>query len=362
MLATAVVAGATLLPVLAIEVVLRWLPVSTATSAMALDDANPVMRYAPNQRYVYSKGWNFQIVNYGRINNYGFVNDEDYREHPDGDGPLVIIGDSYVEAMMVPYAHTVHGRLARVLAPQRQVYSLGTSGSQLADYLQYARYAEGTFHPCALVFVIVGNDFDESLVRYQRGVGYHFDEGGADGFRIVRTDYHPSRWKRILRQSALVRYLWSTVGVAALAQRGFRQDGGANFVGNTDASASAERLARSRAAVDFFLSRVTEDSGLPPSRILFVVDAARPDVYSAEPEPRGGASYFHLMRQYFSARAAGLGFEVIDMQPRFEARHRREGVKFEFAIDGHWNDLGHEEAANAIAASATLSHAVMRRS
>jgi hypothetical protein len=36
------------------------------------------------------------------------------------------------------------------------------------------------------------------------------------------------------------------------------------------------------------------------------------------------------------------------MQSRFLARHRRDGTKFEFAIDWHWNGFGHEETAEAI--------------
>jgi hypothetical protein len=39
------------------------------------------------------------------------------------------------------------------------------------------------------------------------------------------------------------------------------------------------------------------------------------------------------------------------MQPRFISRHRQDGSRFEFAIDAHWNSLGHQEAAEAIASS-----------
>ena len=61
-----------------------------------------------------------------------------------------------------------------------------------------------------------------------------------------------------------------------------------------------------------------------------------------------------MMRRYFLTEAARLGYEAIDMQPLFWARHRRDGTKFEFANDGHWNGFGHEEAAEAIASSRTF--------
>ncbi|ALA60770.1 hypothetical protein [Nitrospira moscoviensis] len=352
LLSVLVMAGAGAVTLLLAEAALWLFPVSTSTGAMALDDRNPVMRYTPNQVYVFSKGWNFEMVNRGRINNYGFVNEQDYTKHGEADGPIVVIGDSYVEALMVPYEETVQGRLSRLLGPRRLVYSIGTSGSQLADYLAYAQFAGSEFHPCAMVFVIVGNDFDESLVQYSRGVGYHFERvAGESRFRMVRTDYHPSGWKQLMRHSALVRYLWKTVGVGGLS---LASASSAEYVGNTDASASHERVAASQAAVDYFLRELPHRAHLPASRIVFVVDAPRPDLYSASGAREEGRSYFHLMRRYFLAAAAGLGYETIDMHPRFKARHQSDGTRFEFPIDGHWNGRGHEEAAKAVAASRTF--------
>jgi hypothetical protein len=66
------------------------------------------------------------------------------------------------------------------------------------------------------------------------------------------------------------------------------------------------------------------------------------------------------MRQYFLEQAKRNGYEAIDMQPRFISRHRRDGSRFEFALDAHWNGLGHEEAAVAIASSTVLD-ALMSR-
>lgn len=320
---------------------------------MALDDGNPILRYTPNQEYVFSKGWNFEIVNRGRINNYGFVNEQDYAKHADDDGPVVVIGDSYVEAMMVPYEDTVQGRLSRIVTSDRRVYSLGASGSQLADYLQYAKFASDEFHPCVMIFVIVGNDFDESLTQYKRGVGYHFERAAdTSAWRIVRTDYHPTLWKRLIRHSALVRYLWKTVGVGDLTNLASAKSG--EYVGNTRASASVERLAHSQSAVDFFLDQLPSHAHLSASRLLFVIDAARPELYSTSEAQERGTSYFERMRRYFLMQATRLGYEVIDMQPPFQSRHKLDGSRFEWTIDGHWNALGHEEAAKAIVASHTF--------
>ena len=42
---------------------------------------------------------------------------------------------------------------------------------------------------------------------------------------------------------------------------------------------------------------------------------------------------------------------MIDLQSRFIARHDKDGARFEFPTDGHWNGLGHQVAADAVSAS-----------
>ena len=356
-----VIVGATIFPLLLIEVTLHLFPVSSVTSAMETNDQNPIPRYQPNQSYVFSKGSQFEIVNAGRINNYGFVNDQDYVKHA-ADGPLVVIGDSYVEALMVPYEQTVQGRLSRLLTSNRLVYSLGISGAQLADYLSFAQFARNEFHPCAMVFIVIGNDFDESLAKYNTGPGHHFEQvGGTSDFRVVRTDYRPSLWKRMIRHSALVRYLWKTVGIGDISGVVLQKLGTSDrYVGNTAATVSQEHLTDSQMAVDYFLRELSRQAGIPKSRILFVVDGVRPELYSRSDDGSAGSSDFQIMRRYFLAEAARVGYEAIDMQPRFVIRHQRDGARFEFRIDGHWNGVGHEEAAEAITSSRTFQEIVPR--
>ena len=342
-----------LLPLLIMDITLRFLPVSSATATMVVDDNNPIVRFTPNQPFTFSKGWQFAIVNTGWINNDGFVNDQDYARAAEGE-PLIIIGDSYVEAKMVPYQQTVQGRLAKLLENRRKVYSIGIAGSQLAQYLAFAQYAWTEFHPQGMVFVIVGNDFDESLMKYSQQPGFHHFQEDADShdLKLVRLDYRPSLGKRLLRKSALARYLWGTLEIRSISSVMTQWSGrGVQYVGNTSADASENRLADSRRVVDRFFSELSQRVGLDKSRILFVIDAMRPAIYSESDLERAKGSYFDVMRQYFLAQAERNGYEAVDMQPRFIFRHRRDGSRFEFPVDGHWNGLGHREAADAIASS-----------
>src|SRR5262245_53576418 len=112
-------------------------------------------------------------INRGHTNNAGFVNDQDYRR----DDPLpllAVIGDSYIEARMVPFAKTLEGRLAHALRDRSRVYSFAAGGAPLSQYLIWAEHAVHTYGARALVINVVGNDFDESLPAYRAGPGFWF--------------------------------------------------------------------------------------------------------------------------------------------------------------------------------------------
>jgi hypothetical protein len=132
-------------------------------------------------------------------------------------------------------------------------------------------------------------------------------------------------------------------------------------VGNTSGEAAEERIRDSRLAVDAFFLELSRRIGLETTRIQFLVDGMRPDLYSPEKLARVKGSYFDLMRQYFIETATLKGYEVIDLQPQFIARHHQNGARFEFSTDAHWNGLGHNVAADAVSSS-NLANTVLTQS
>lgn len=348
----------------ALEVTFRLLPTCDSLRAQPVNDANPVLRFAPDREVTVSQGPAFRPRARKRVNNFGFLNDADYA--PDGAGPLLaVIGDSYVEATQVTNAESVHGRLAGTLAPRARVYSFGASGAALPTYLAYAGFAARHFEPDALVVVVVGNDFDESWTKYKRAPGFHYFEGdGLDvppaGPRLVRVDYRPSRAKRLAQRSALMRYLVLNLDltpgrVRALFVRDAAADAGPAYAGNTSAATPPARLAAGRAAVDAFLARLPAISGVEPSRTTIAVDGLRPQVYGPDPDA-AGSSYFGRMRVYLLETGTARGFDMVDLQPAFVAAYRATGQRFEFEHDAHWNATGHAVVARAVAGGAAVRH------
>jgi hypothetical protein len=339
---------------LVLELLLRLLPVADATLALPVNESNPVPRLQPERQFRFSKGWNFQILTSKRTNNYGFLSDLEYAA--DGPRPLVaVIGDSYVEAMQVPNAQALPGILATAVGGAGRVYGLGLSGTQLPTYLAYAAYARREFAPDGLVFTIIGNDFDESLLEYEYQPRNHYFVPGPDGELVLwRFDSSAGLAKRLARRSALIRYLLINCNLTLAGVRAALKPEG-TYVANTRADLDQRRVDAARSAVDAFMRLLPGAASLSPDRIAFLVDGIRPELYSQERLQAVRGSYPELLREYFMAQARARGYEVIDLQPVFVEEYARSGRRFEFHTDNHWNDVGHRVAAQAVCRSALFS-------
>jgi hypothetical protein len=340
-----VFAGLLVISVL-LEIVLRFLPVCDGGHRLPVNEESPIFRFEPNRTYEWSAEWRFTMTNKIHVNNDGFISSIDY--DPDAPGPLIaVIGDSYVEALMVPYEETGQGRLQQALDGEARVYSFAIRGSPLSQYLAFAEYARDTYHPDAMVVVIVGNDFDESLMVYKSEPGYHYFVEGDDGrLELQLVDFSPSKIKEIARHSALARYFMINLELmllpSRLKARFSRSDQATQYVGNTASDAGALRVSRSKGAVDAFLEQLPGRSGLAPSKILLVVDGIRPHLYDPALLQSVKGTFFDVMRDYIIERGKEAGYEVVDMQPVFLAHFAQYGQRFEYPIDSHWNSLGHE--------------------
>lgn len=348
-----------LLSIVILEIVFRVLPVRGNLMPLPVNSENPVIRFKENRDVIWSKGTNFSIITEKHTNNYGFLNDQDYAR--DAKSPLLaIIGDSYVEAAQLVNKNSMHGVLSEKTGGKGRIYSFGASGSPLSTYLAYGNYATKEFNANALVFIIVGNDFDESFTKYKSDPGFHYFSDASDRMDLIRKDYHPTWTKRFLRESALVRYLvlnmelnWRSI--VNMFDSTTTEKFEAKYVGNTRADSSEIRIADSKRVVERFFEELPLQTGLGNDKILFVIDGMRPHLYNPTDLMKAKGSYFDLMREYFIKAAESKGYEIIDMQPAFIYRHKTAGIRFEFPTDGHWNEAGHNLVAEKIKHSIVYS-------
>ena len=370
-LTTVLIATAVLVTV--VEVAFWILPIREASPRLLPNGDDPIARFHPNRQWLYAAGWDFYIVNEMRTNNAGWVSDIDYVR--EARSPLLaFVGDSFVEDDHLPWADTCHGRLTRSLEEKTRVYSFGMNGAPLSQYLAYVEHARDSHWPDALVIPIIENDFDQSFREFlhtdRHRVIFTFAdrpdgelalippsapaERPTDGFRRLR------RW--VNQNSALLRYRYLHVRETRIYMNDERRRNDYNPTGMSDipfmwtdpAAAHPDRVAVSRRAVDAFLRMLPERSGLPPQRIVFVVDATRPYRYSEGWEHRWDGSFHDVMRRHFMDRARADGYEVIDMHPVFVDHYRSYRQPFNWPRNIHWNALGHRLCADQVARSRML--------
>jgi hypothetical protein len=338
---------------LAHELVLRFLPVARVPPVQPPTAAQPIQRYQPGTPFTWSLGWNFYVVVNGRTNAQGFVSAYDY----DGTDPrplVAVIGDSMVEALMVPFAETLTGRLQAMLGDRGRAYGIAQSGSPLSQYVAYAAHACATYRPQRMVVLVVGNDFDESLYDQRARNGLHHLHRRSDGgFDLQLTPLPPPRMiERMARHSALALYLMRNVGVGqVMANMGVtppQSEAPARYVGNTPADASATRVTEGENVIAWFIDALPKAACLAPPQIIIVVDAIRPQIYGEGEPAAAPASYFGRMRTALIAQAREKGFTVIDMEEPMRADYAAARRRFEFPTDAHWNSHAHALAAGAI--------------
>lgn len=360
LLASASICLGLLVALVGLEVLFRFLPVSSGLRTQPVTVDDPILRFEPYREFTYSVGWALEYVNRVRVNNAGFVNSQDY-DAKDTSPLLAVVGDSYVEALVVPPEKALHERLATAVANEGRVYSFAGSGASLSQYLLWAEHAYRAYGAAGAVFVVVGNDFDESLFKYKSAPGFHYfaDHDGQLALRLV--EYRPGRLRRLAYISAFGRYLlfnlkiqYANANFTRLLNRLGRDEmaDAPAFVGNTSGIASNERMDDSKRAVDAFFRELAARFPADPGMFVFVVDANRhygPDGLMSLPD-----SYFARMRRYFMDAAESMGHVVVDMQPIFSEHYRVHRSRFEHENDAHWNALAHELAAKAVSRTRTF--------
>ena len=331
--------------VVAAELALQFLPVQSGLRSLPVNDQQPVARFEPNRPFVFSSGWRMVQVNRGRINNAGFVNAEDY-DSTATTPLLAVVGSDEVEAITVPFDSTLQARLRRSFDGRVRVYSFAGAGASLSQDLAWVDHARHVYRPSAVVIVLSANDADHAMIKYWRDQGfYHFREGPNDSLVMQRVDYHPSPLRQLVRKSALARYV-------IMNGHGLVAKEVASVDGSIPDSPGAERLRDDKRAVDAFIARLPQVSGLSPDRIALVVDGMRPALYNASGGDRGVSSFEGQLQRYIVDEARKAGFEVIDMQPIFVEHFGQHRARFEYPIDDdRWNELAHRLAAEALAGS-----------
>jgi len=326
------------------ELVLRALPVSTATAAGYRIDPM-ILTYPPHVEVGAAQGWDLRNAQRLRTNNLGFVSDIDFTPDPRA---IALIGDSYVEASMLRAGDRLGAQLQARLGPARPVYAMGNPGTSLLDYAERVRFASQRLAVQDFVILVVRGDVHHSLCGSGNINGPCLNPRTLAPDTDLQPD--PGALKRLVRQSALAQYLFTQLRVTpdGLLPALRKLPGGLLPGRAAPASGGGARAAAGSPigpeVVDLiaktFLDRVQPHVR---GRLVLVINSPLPGAPTEPPDE-------HIRR--FGALAAARGATVVDIQAAFAAHAARSPLSLAISPrDGHLNPLGLSLVADAAASA-----------
>lgn len=261
---------------------------------------------------------------------------------------ISVIGDSYVEAFQVDVDKSYPFLLRKKLNRECEVYAFGKSGAPLSQYLFISRYVNTHFNPAILVFNIVHNDFDESIVQLEPSRNYFLklsfnpDEDSFTEIDPVPNFSFPQYnvLKRTIYKSALFRYLKINLKIEEVLRSYKYKD--YKFEENIDSKKIKEKQNLIFKSTEYLIRTIVKEN--LNKRVIFVFDAPRFAIYNNELE-NSSVTWMHDMMREICGK---YNTEFIDLTlPMFED-YMKNKKKFNSEIDGHWNEYGHEFVSNVL--------------
>jgi hypothetical protein len=313
-----------------LEIIFRLLPVSTATRSGYY--IRPlIITYPAHHCFTAATGWDLKNAQHNCANNYGFLADRDFVRDPQA---IALIGDSFVEANMLPASQRLGAQLQAML-PGQVVYAMGGPGSSLLDYAERAKFAAEEFGIRRFVFIIERGDIEQVFCGSGNIHGPCLDARTLE----PRTELQapPGTLKRILRESALAQYVFSQIrfDISRAISNPFRPA--------VEKSALARKnlpLAASERVIATFFGRLSTIEGV---RFMFLIDADRAHLFDTRVNDREDLKALRRA-------AEELGGAVIDPAPFFRRFVVDSGIALEVGpYDRHWNGKAVQLIAGLIA-------------
>jgi hypothetical protein len=289
-----------------------------------------------------------------RINNDGWNSTVDYAPPGTRQGSLVaLVGDSFIEGFLTDVDEHVDVYLSHLLGSQSNVYAFGVSGWYLEQLVAVSRYVSSAYVPDLLVVFVDEGDVVDSVRKDQTFPAWLWQIGYVDGrfAELPPTEiYTASRFARLSRSSALVRYLRYNAKVAlpGMANAVIARDRGTVNPGSgqggaaSDATGAWEELVP---AANFMIDRLR--GALPGVPIIVAVHDDPVNYVSAgavKDQP-----LFVDARAVQAALENRPDFYFLDLRYAFSADWEANHRTFEAADGDHWNNYGNEVVARTLA-------------
>lgn len=314
-----------------------------------------IIKYIPNQRGIFRKSDDYQTAYSINADGWNSIHAQYIRPKSDK-SRIAIIGDSYVEALMVDYHKSLAEQLEDKLGRDKfEVYRFGISGAPLSQYLQILRKEVVKYSPDLVVIVLVHNDFDESYQfvpgRYTSSfLKINVKDGRILG-EIQPKKYQETLAEYLVRSSAIFRYFVFNRGVNVdnIRKLIFRAKQEAHkYQANIDVTNLNQKKLNNEKVTEYLMNQIQKVALQHNFRVLLIMDGDRDDIYkgtnSANQYNKGVLS----LNKMAKAIADKDGIPFIDLESIFQEDYQKNHIKFNYVHDFHWNEYGHKIAAEAI--------------
>ena len=288
-----------------------------------------------------------EIRSQWRINNMNWNYPIDYH-FVEGKKLIAVIGDSYIEAFQVDADEKYPYLLREMLRPDYEVYAFGKSGAALSQYLHMSRYVNKHFDPEILIFNMVHNDFDECIRELYPNRDYFMqvsiDENGSITETVPRPNHafpQYTAWKRVVYKSALFRYLDLNLNIRQWRRKIAGIDD-RQFEANVQPDEIKKNQDLIYKATEYLVKVIRSENR--DRRVIFIFDAPKRSIYNNMLH-ESNILWLHGMMDEICSKN---NVEYLDLIPLMEEDYRINRRMFNYELDGHWNEYGHEFVARVL--------------
>jgi lysophospholipase L1-like esterase len=292
------------------------------------------------------------------FNSVGMRDREHTVDKPPGVYRILLLGDSFMEALQVPFAASFPSLLERYLGQQTgkriEVINAGVSGWGTDDELRYLTNYGLQYQPDLVVVVMtLHNDISDNLRQY-----WHRVQGGIliEQRRppMSFVDYHVTRLKAYLSTRFQLYQLWRRVRHGGEIRQAGRQLH--SHVVQLFEEPTPGTIAEGVTLTDLLLQQVQQETRAAGGRVVLVLlpiryqlsDSVFADLVRSAGVPPATMQVDKPQRM-ITPLANGLGIPVIDLLPAFRKWTADSATSLYLESDGHWSVAGHQLAAASVA-------------
>ena len=323
-----------------------------------LEFVDGIVKCKPNQKGVYRVLNEINAEYNINANGWNSIHDRYNIKRSRNKYRIVIVGDSYVEALQVNYYESLAEQLEEELGKDSfEVYRFGMSGAPMSQYLYIIRREVLAYKPDLIVVVLLHNDFVES---YQTKSGVYtssflkLEVGDGGVIKEIKPRVLQKRWySPIQENSAIWKFFayWQQFRFDFLRNLIFEVDTIANkYQANIPMSTIEVNQVSNEAITNYIFSELKKETEPLGIELLVVIDGDRLAIYDNNDSDYkklydSGALSLNLIAKGAAERN---NIHFIDLHPVFKMDFEENRKKFSFESDNHWNVYAHKIVANTI--------------